>query len=61
MTPDRVDQAVRMREDGKPITHIARILGVGASSVTRALAKAEESRHEALVETTSGKGKLTCT
>lgn len=61
MTPDRVDQAVRMREDGKPITHIARILGVGASSVTRALAKAEESRHEPVVGTTPSKGKPACT
>jgi len=32
---------VRMREQGESVAHIARVLGVGASSVSRALAKAD--------------------
>lgn len=43
MTPERTAAAVRMREQGQSIAHIARVLGVGASSVSRALAKAEEA------------------
>lgn len=37
MTPERVVQARRMRTDGKSFTEIGRVLGVGASSVSRAL------------------------
>lgn len=37
MTPDRTAQAVRMREEATPITTIAKVLGIGASSVRRAL------------------------
>ncbi len=37
MTPERVAQAVRMRDDRTPITTIAQVLGTGASSVRRAL------------------------
>ena len=43
MTPERTAAAVRMHEQGQSIAHIARVLGVGASSVSRALAKAEEA------------------
>ena len=43
MTPERTAAAVRMREQGQSIAHIARVLGVGASSVSRALAKADET------------------
>lgn len=39
MTPERVKAAVRMREAGESIAEIARTFGVGASSVSRALAK----------------------
>jgi len=37
MTPEGVVQARRMRTDGKSFTEIGRVLGVGASSVSRAL------------------------
>jgi len=39
MTPERIDAAVRLRSAGKSHAHIAHVLGVGASSVARALAK----------------------
>ncbi|WP_149203541.1 recombinase family protein [Actinotalea subterranea] len=42
MTPERTAAALRMHERGQSIAHIARVLGVGASSVSRALAKAGE-------------------
>ena len=42
MTPERVSAAVRMRADNKSIQHIAAVLGVGKSSVARALAKVDE-------------------
>ena len=37
MTPERTQAALRMRQDGLSIAAIARTLGVGASSVARAL------------------------
>jgi len=40
MTPERTAAAVRMREQGDSVAHIARVLGVGASSVSRALDRA---------------------
>jgi DNA invertase Pin-like site-specific DNA recombinase len=43
MTPERTAAAVRMQEQGQSIAHIARVLGVGASSVSRALAKVDEA------------------
>nr|NLI49679.1 Hin recombinase [Propionibacterium sp.] len=42
MTPERTAEAVRMRRGGASITHIAKVLGVGKSSVSRALAKVED-------------------
>lgn len=39
MTPERIAAAVNMRDNGDSVSKIARTLGVGASSVTRALAK----------------------
>lgn len=41
MTPERTSVAVRMRDQGQSIAHIARVLGVGASSVSRALARSD--------------------
>lgn len=41
MTPERTEAAMRMRQEGHSIAHIARVLGVGSSSVSRALAKVE--------------------
>lgn len=41
MTPERVAAATRMRRQGESIAHIARVLGVGASSVSRALARVD--------------------
>lgn len=38
MTPDRVAMALELRNLGRPVTHIARVLGVSANSVQRALA-----------------------
>jgi DNA invertase Pin-like site-specific DNA recombinase len=43
MTAQRVQAAVRMRVAGKSLDHIASTLGVGRSSVTRALAKVDKS------------------
>ncbi len=37
MTADRVEQAQKMRAEGKSLAEIGRVLGVGASSVARAL------------------------
>ncbi|MFC0456220.1 recombinase family protein [Arthrobacter liuii] len=42
MTPERITEAVQMRAEKKSIVHIARVLGVGKSSVSRALAKVDE-------------------
>jgi len=42
MTPERTDAALQMREHGHGIVHIATVLGVGKSSVSRALAKVDE-------------------
>lgn len=43
MTPERVRQAQRMREDGQSIGAIAEVLGVGRSSVGRALVRAQSA------------------
>lgn len=43
MTAERTAAAVRMREQGDSVAHIARVLGVGASSVSRALARGDVS------------------
>lgn len=40
MTPDRTAMAVELRNVGRPITHIARVLGVSANAVQRALTAA---------------------
>lgn len=37
MTPERIEQAHRMRSEGKSFAEIGRVLGVGATSVSRAL------------------------
>ncbi|MGL5863996.1 MAG: recombinase family protein [Phycicoccus sp.] len=42
MTPERVKAAVKMRDQEMSIAEIARTFGVGASSVSRALAKHDE-------------------
>lgn len=44
MPPERVEAAVRMREDGKTLAEIAAVLDVGKSSVQRALARHDASR-----------------
>jgi len=41
MTAERLVASLRMREQGQSTAHIARVLGVGASSVARAFAKAD--------------------
>lgn len=41
MTPERVHEAQRMRSEGKTIAEIAGVLGVGTSSVSRALSTNE--------------------
>lgn len=41
MGDERIAEAVRMRGEGMPVTRIARVLGVGASSVARALARVD--------------------
>jgi DNA invertase Pin-like site-specific DNA recombinase len=39
MSPERVAAAARMRDAGDSLEHIGKVLGVGASSVSRALAR----------------------
>ncbi|WP_047523907.1 recombinase family protein [Microbacterium sp. ZOR0019] len=39
MTPERIGEAALMRSQDKSVAHIARVLGVGESSVRRALEK----------------------
>lgn len=41
MTPDRTKEAARMRAEGMALDKIARLLGVGRSSVTRALSRVD--------------------
>lgn len=41
MTPERTAAALAIRTQGESIAQIARVLGVGSSSVSRALAKVE--------------------
>ena len=43
MTADRVTAAVQMRDAGSSVSAIARALGVGASSVTRALTRHDDA------------------
>lgn len=38
MTPEKIAMAIELRNLNRPITHIARVLGVSANSVQRALA-----------------------
>jgi DNA invertase Pin-like site-specific DNA recombinase len=42
ISPERLAEARRMRAEGRSIAHIATVLGVGASSVSRALAKVDQ-------------------
>lgn len=42
MTPEKVAMAVELRNLGRPVTHIARVLGVSTNSVHRALAKSSQ-------------------
>jgi DNA invertase Pin-like site-specific DNA recombinase len=37
MTPERIEMAAELRNLGRPVTHIARVLGVSANAVQRAL------------------------
>ena len=46
MTPKRVAGAAQMRGEGKTLAHIAAVLGVGKSTVARALAKLDEETPE---------------
>jgi DNA invertase Pin-like site-specific DNA recombinase len=46
MTPERTAAARRMRAEGDTLTHIANVLGVGKSSVARALARPERQHQE---------------
>ncbi|PDQ34952.1 MAG: hypothetical protein B5766_08650 [Candidatus Lumbricidophila eiseniae] len=39
MTPERIEQALRMRADNHSIVQIAKVLGVGKSSVSRVLSE----------------------
>lgn len=47
MTAERTAAAVRMREQGDSVAHIARVLGVGASSVARALVRVDSREPDA--------------
>lgn len=44
MTPERVSAALRLREEGKSIDHIAKVLGVGRSSVARAFDRVDDTQ-----------------
>jgi hypothetical protein len=41
MTPEKIREAARMRDDGQSIAHIARVLSVGESSVRRGLERVD--------------------
>ncbi len=61
ITPERLDVARRMRADGDTLAHIAKVLGVGKSSVARALGKIESAGvHDVvatkIVDDTPGRG-----
>lgn len=43
MSPDRIEAAIRMREDGKTLAQIAAVLKVGKSAVHRALTRHDGS------------------
>jgi DNA invertase Pin-like site-specific DNA recombinase len=43
MTPERIAMAVELRNVGRPITHVARVLGVSPNAVYRALATLPEA------------------
>lgn len=45
MSPERIEAAARMREDGKTLAQIAAVLEVGKSTVQRALARREDQRN----------------
>lgn len=47
MSPERVEAAARMREDGKTLSQIAAVLEVGKSTVHRALTRYDSERHHA--------------
>lgn len=47
MTPERVQAAIQMREQNHSLVHIAAVLGVGKSSVSRALRNAEFNTDQA--------------
>lgn len=53
MTPDRAREARRMRADGQSLDAIAAVLGVGRSSVSRALDRLDEDAETATVGTTA--------
>lgn len=54
MTPERIAAAVKMRDDeGLSIVQIARVLGVGKSSVSRALMKHAETQEPVTSSTAS--------
>jgi DNA invertase Pin-like site-specific DNA recombinase len=54
MTPERIAAAVKMRDDeGLSIVQIARVLGVGKSSVSRALTKYAETQEPVTSSTAS--------
>ena len=55
MTPERVAAAVRMRSEQQSIAAIARVLGVGASSVARALANNDRGYVLALADQVDGR------
>lgn len=44
MTAERIDTALQMRAEGPSHTHIAKVFGVGPSSVARALTQADTQR-----------------
>lgn len=52
MSPERTAAALAMREQGHSIVHIAKVLGVSKSSVSRALARAAQDAAPAAASTT---------
>ncbi len=50
MTPERTVAAAQMRADGDSLARIARVLGVGKSSVARALEKADDAANAAVAD-----------
>lgn len=59
MTAEKTSAAIHLRQQGRSIAHIAKVLGVGASTVSRALRSWEEQTYHSSVASASGEWPVT--